>query len=204
MKTSTLLLIGAGVVAGGTGIVLWTRSAKAKTKAKTKAKAGHGEGEPKGSKGPKRTRSPKKPPKSAPAEGGVYRFSAAEAKTVVCNLRGAKNIDDVRAVLDSLNSKIDASGASEVDLRSSGLTEGTVPVEQFKNEAGEIVRRMRLLPQFMWEQARSRMDTALSNLPDCDAPMQQWKAMFGEASGVQAAVRPPPFTLLQGLRPLQG
>ncbi len=196
MKTSTLLMIGAGVVAGGTGIVLWTRSAKAKTK----AKAGQGEGEPKGSKGPKRTR----PPKSALAEGGVYRFSAAEAKTVVCSLRGAKNIDDVRAVLDSLNSKIDASGASEVDLRSSGLTEGTVPVEQFKNEAGEIVRRMRLLPQFMWEQARSRMDTALSSLPGCDAPMQQWKAMFGEASGVQAAVRPPPFTLLQGLRPLQG
>lgn len=199
MKTSTLLLIGVGVVAGGTGIVLWTRSAKAK-------KPGASTGEGKKGKGPKRVRPPsvKKPPKSAPADGGVFRFSAAEAKTIVCDLRGAKNVGDVQAVLKSVRAKIEASGASEVDLRSSGLTEAKVSVEQFEHEAEEIVRRMRLLPQFLWGQAQSRIGTALSSLPDCDAPMQQWEAMFGEASGVQAAVRLPPFSLLQGIRPLQG
>lgn len=196
MKTTTLLLIGAGVVAGGTGIVLWTRSAKAKSKA----------GQTGGGKGPKRGTPPpvKKPPKSAPSDGGVFRFSAAEAKTIVCDLRGAKNVGDVQVVLKSVRAKIEASGASEVDLRSSGLTEAKVSVEQFEQEAGEVVRRMRLLPPFLWGQAQSRIDTALSSLPDCDAPMPQWEAMFGEASGVQAAVRPPPFTLLQGIRPLQG
>jgi len=201
MKASTLLLIGAGVVAGGTGIALWARSAKAKTSGASKGedKAGRGK-EPK----PVAPPSVKKPPKSAPADGSVFRFSAAEAKTIVCDLRGSKNVGDVQAVLESVRAKIEASGASEVDLRSSGLTDAKVPVEQFEHEAEEVVRRMRLLPQFLWGQAQSRIGTALSSLPDCDAPMQQWEAMFGEASGVQAAVRPPPFTLLQGIRPLQG
>jgi len=201
MKTSTLLLIGAGVVAGGTGIVLWTRSAKAKKLGTSKGEGKTGRG-----KGPKRVTPPsmKKPPKSAPADGGVYRLSAADARTMTCDLRGAKSVGDVQAVLETLRAKIEASGASEVDLRSSGLTEAKVSVEQFEQEAGEVVRRMRLLPPFLWGQAQSRIDTALSSLPDCDAPMQQWEAMFGEASGVQAAVRPPPFTLLQGIRPLQG
>ncbi len=194
MKSSTVLLIGAGVVAGGTGIVLWTRSAK--------AKGGHS----KGRKGSKQVTPPPmtKPPKSAPANGGVFRFSAAEAKSIACELRGAKNVGDVQAVLKSVRAKIEASGASEVDLRSSGLTDAKVSVEQFEQEAEEVVRRMRLLPPFLWGQAQSRIDTALSSLPDCDAPMKQWKAMFGEASGVQAAMRPPPLTLLQGIRPLQG
>ncbi len=198
MKTSTLLLIGAGVVAGGAGIALWARSAKAKSPA--------GQNNGKKGKGSKRVTPPsmKKPPKSAPADGGVFRLSADEAKTMACDLRGAKDVGDVQAVFDSLRAKIEASGASEVDLRSSGLTNAKVSVEQFEQESGEVVRRMRLLPPFLWGQAQSRLNTALSGLPDCDAPMQQWEAMFGEASGVQAAVRPPPFTLLQGIRPLQG
>ncbi len=198
MKTSTLMLIGAGVVAGGAGIALWARSAKAKSPA--------GQSNGKKGKGAKRVTPPsmKKPPKSAPADGGVFRLSGADAKTMACKLRGAKDVGDVQAVLESLRAKIEASGASEVDLRSSGLTQAKVSVEQFEQEAGEVVRRMRLLPTFLWGQAQSRIDTALSSLPDCDAPMQQWEAMFGETSGVQVAVRPPPFTLLQGIRPLQG
>lgn len=123
---------------------------------------------------------------------------------MACDLRGAQNVRDVEAVLDVLLRKIEDSGASQVDLRSSGLTDAKVPVAQFEREASELVRWMRLLPPFMWKQARSRIEKTLSGLPDCDAPMDQWAAMFGEGRGVQAAVRPPPFTLLQGIRPLAG
>ena len=205
MKTGTMVLIGAGVVAGGAGLAWWVHSKKANPKVggkKAKGKKGKGK---KGS-APKRT-TPKSmrgnSPKTQPADA-VYRLSAADAKAMTCDLRGAKNVGDVEAVLDVLLRKIETSGASLVDLRSSGLTNAKVPVEQFEKEAAEIVRQMRLLPQFMWGSAQSKIDGALSSLPACDAPMQQWKTMFGEADGVQAAVRPPPFTLLQGIRPLAG
>ena len=218
MKTATLLLIGAGVVAGGAGIVLLARSAKAddetpRKDAEKKGKPkGKGKGKPKG-KGKKPNFAPKrvnpkpvqKPPKSAPGKtGAVFSLTAAQAKTMACDLRDAENVRDVEAVYERLMKKIEASGAREVDLRSSGLTDAKVPVGQFEKEAKELLQRMRMLPQFLWGQAQSRIRTALSSLPDCDAPMKQWQALFGEAGGLQAAVRLPPFTLLQGIRPLEG
>lgn len=205
MKTTTLLLIGAGVVAGGAGIVLLARSAKAgEGKAR---KDGEKKGEDKMPRAPKRG-NPKpvqKTPKSAPGKtGAVFSPTAAQAKAMACDLRDAENVGDVEAVYETLMAKIEASGASEVDLRSSGLTDAKVPVGQFKKEADELLRRMRMLPQFLWGQAKSKIHTALSSLPDCDAPMKQWQALFGEVGGVHAAVRLPPFTLLQGIRPLEG
>ena len=209
MKTGTAVLIGAGVLAGGVGLAWWARSKKGKG---TPAKGKKGKGTPaKGKSGAAPTRTTPKsmqnPPKTAsrPAVSEkVFTLSAAEAKTMACELRAANNVEEVEAVLDVLRRKIDASGATMVDLRSSGLTRAKVPVAQFDKEAAEIVRQMRLLPRFMWGVARSRITTALSSLPACDAPMQQWEVMFGEASGVQAAVRPPPYTLLQGIGPLRG
>lgn len=212
MKPVTVALIGAGALAGGLGLVWLTRSKKVATgKSKGGGKKGNAK-QGKGKKGPapKRTTPksmqnplPKITPSSA-AASDVFMLSATDAKAMACDLRGARNVQEVEAVLDVLLSQIRASGASMVDLRSSGLTDAKIPVTQFETEAAELVRRMRLLPQFLWGQARSRIQDALSSLPDCGAPMKQWKAMFGEVSGVQAALRPPPFTLLQGIRPLQG
>lgn len=210
MKTATLLLIGAGVVAGGAGIVLLARSAKADDEKPRKDAEKRDKGKGQGKKpdfSPKRV-NPKpvqKAPKSAPGKtGAVFSLTAGQAKTMACDLRDAENVGDVEAVYETLMAKIEASGASEVDLRSSGLTDAKVPVGQFEKEANELLQRMRMLPQFLWGQAQSRIHTALSSLPDCDAPMTQWQALFGEAGGLQAAVRLPPFTLLQGIRPLEG
>ena len=208
MKTGTVVLIGAGVVAGGFGLAWMVRSKKPEGKSKAgqgkSGKAKQAKDKDKKAPTPKRTtpKSMQKP--TAKATGDVFMLAAADAKAMACDLRGAKNVQEVEAVLDVLLGKIKASGASMVDLRSSGLTNAKIPVAQFEAEAAELLRRMRLLPQFLWGQARSKISEALSSLPPCDAPMQQWQAMFGEVSGVQAAVRPPPFTVLQGIRPLQG
>ena len=208
MKTGTAVLIGAGVLAGGVGLAWWARSKKDKG-TPGEGKKGKGKGKSKSGPAPTRTtpKSMKTPPKEAPhpaASEKVFTLSAAEAKAMACDLRAANNVEEVEAVLKVLRRKIDASGATMVDLRSSGLTHAKVPVAQFDKEAAEIVRQMRLLPPFMWGVARSRITTALSGLPACDAPMQQWEVMFGEGGGVQAAVRPPPYTLLQGIGPLRG
>lgn len=210
MKTGTMVLIGAGVVAGGAGLAWWVHSKKAGDK---EAAGKKGKGKARGKRGkkgpsPKRTtpKSMRGPQgaQSQPEAGEVFTLSAADAKAMTCDLRGAKNVGEVEAVLDVLMRKIEDSGASMVDLRSSGLTNAKIPVEQFEREAADLAQQMRMLPPFMWGAARSKINGALSSLPACDAPMQQWKAMFGEAEGVQAAVRPPPFTLLQGIQPLAG
>lgn len=221
MKTGTMVLfVGAGVVVGSAGLVLWGRAKKGgksgrggkKGQGGKKSQGGKkGNGKAKQGKGksgpaPRRTTpvSMRMQRPRPPATREVFVLSAADAKAMTCDLRRAKNVRDVEGVLDVLLRKIEDSGASMVDLRSSGLTRAKIPVAQFESEAAAIVREIRMLPPFMWGAARSKIDATLSSLPACDAPMQQWQAMFGGVDGVQAAVRPPPFTLLQGLRPLRG
>lgn len=209
MKTGTMLLVGAGVVAGGAGLVWWARTSKKDASSNKARGRGRLKRPPKSaSKRPKRTQ-PKATPKDA-GETEVFTLSASEAKAMACDLRAAENVGAVKAVVDDVLAQVEASGAREVDLRSSGLTEGVVTVEEFKLEAASLLRELRFLPHFLWGQAKAKIDASLSSLPGCDAPLSQWEAMFGGAGGerdapsVMAAVRPPPFTLLQGIRPLRG
>ncbi len=180
MNTGTKILIGAGVLVGGAGLYLLSRPAKAQP-----------------------TLQPE--PTKGKVAGGVFRLSATDAKRLACDLRAAKNSADVRVVLESLLKAVDDSGASKVDLQATGLAGPTMTVDEFRKEVAQISSAVSSVPSFLWGQAKTRIETTLSGLPDCDAPMQQWEAMFGGgSSGVQAAFRMPPFTLLQGLSPLRG
>ena len=192
MKTGTKILLGAGVVLGGAGLYLLSRPASAKT---LDPKPLRGGGNKPGAKSGDKT-----PGTPVPA---VFRLTAADAKTVACDLRASKNAADVRAVLTNVVAAVKASGAETVDLRSTGLTGSTLTVAAFETEVNTLLATLSSVPGFLWGQAEERIEATLSGLPACDAPMSAWEAQFG-GGGVQAALRPPPHTLLQGLLTLRG
>lgn len=177
MKTGTKLLIGAGVVTAGAGIYLLSRPATASIKTT--------------------------PPDGKVDDGGVFRLSAADTKAVACDLRAAASAADVQLVLGNLLEVVEDSGAEEVDLRSTGITQSKMSVAKFREEISTIQSTVQAVPGFLWGQAKDRIATMLSGLPACDAPMEQWDAMLG-GGGVQAAMRRPPLTLRQAVATLTG
>lgn len=169
MKTSTKILIGTGVVGLGVGVYLLARPAKASIK-------------------PSET--------EGAVDGGVFRLSAEDTKAVACDLRAAKSTADVALVLGKLLEVVEDSGATEVDLRATGLTPSKMPVEDFRAEIEKQSGLLSATPGFLWGNVKEQIDTMLSGLPSCDAPLEQWAVFSGESS-VQAVVAPPPFTLTQ-------